>query len=173
MLCGRHYFTFPQHLNQDLGTQAYLKWIQPRYESTALPSAKRTISEGFPPPPKYGYVNDDVITGMERMAKEKREGKQTSLFLNGSHSLLFNKYLRTQRSRVSDKRAVSLCQTIQNSCWTLETVRIDRLKIKHIPYYSEIPWIKTPENSSSQGIYITEYHLATLQNLVLSSYWVI
>lgn len=103
---------------------------------------------------------------------KRREGKPTSLFLNGSHSLLFNKYLMTQRSRVSDKRAASLCQTIQNCCWTLETVRIDRLKIKHIPYYSEIPWVKTSANSSSWGIYITVYNLGTLQDLVLNSYWV-
>ena len=38
---------FHNTLNQDLGTQAYLKRIQPSYESTALPSAKKTISEGF------------------------------------------------------------------------------------------------------------------------------
>lgn len=172
MLCGRHYFTFPQHLNQDLGTQAYLKWIQPRYESTALPSAKRTISEGFFFPPKiwlcewwcYYWYGEDGL---------REERRQTSLFLSGSHSLLFNKYLMTQRARASDKKAASLCQTIQNCCWTLETVRIDRLKIKHIPYYSEIPWAKTPENSSSQGIYITECNLAALQDLVLNSYWVI
>lgn len=48
MLCDRHYFTFPQHLNQDLGTQAYLKRIQASCESTALPSAGRTIAEESP-----------------------------------------------------------------------------------------------------------------------------
>lgn len=172
MLCGRHYFTFPQHLNQDLGTQAYLKWIQPRYESTALPSAKRADSEGF-----FFFFQNMAMWMMMLLLVwrgwPKRERRQTSLFLSGSHSLLFNKYLMTQRARASDKKAASLCQTIQNCYWTLETVRIDRLKIKHIPYYSEILWAKTPENSSSRGIYITECNLAALQDLVLNSYWVI
>lgn len=48
MPCDRHYFTFPQHLNQDLDMQANLKIILPSCESRALLSANGTASEGSP-----------------------------------------------------------------------------------------------------------------------------
>lgn len=102
----------------------------------------------------------------------RRERTQTSLLFNGWRSLLANKYLMIQTGGSFSNRAAPLRQTIKICYWTLETVKIDRLKIKHSPYYSEIPWAKTPVISPSRGIYVTECNLATLQDLVLNSCWV-
>lgn len=90
MLCDRHYFIFPQHLNQDLGTQAYLKLTQPSCESTLLPSATSTISEGFALICGCVYSGQvDVITGIksgpqygeDSQGGERERRRQIDLFL--------------------------------------------------------------------------------------------
>lgn len=103
MLCDRHYFTFPQHLNQDLGTQAYLKRIQWSWESTGLPFAKQ--DPGRRSSLKCGSVyrgRVDVITGVKSgppYANGNQRGerrRQTYLFLLQRLSLSSHQQLSDQ-----------------------------------------------------------------------------
>lgn len=87
MLCSRHYFTFPQHLHQGLGTQACLKQTQPSCESAAPPSADRwELKESLKLWPclqrtSRCYSWGPIETHKERTAKEERGGQPLS-FLN-------------------------------------------------------------------------------------------
>lgn len=150
MPCDRHYFIFPQHLNQDLSTQAYLKQIQPGCESTALPSARRLFQKTLLRPWLLSTVDKWMLlrdwTGSpvwrgQRGEKGTTEGRLPQWLLLFSPTK--NLTIQTKESfREQGCPVISNYPTLDG--WTLEHAKINRLKIKCIPYCSEIMWAKTP-----------------------------
>ena len=153
--------------------QADLKWIHPHCESTAFPSANRTVRKDSLNVWPCLQGMSRCYSCMERIAKEEREKADLSLPSLMAH-FVFEPTTICPYKPVggSGESAALLHQTIWTCCWTLETL-MNRLKMKQIPYDSEIAWTKTPATPSSGGIYITDSNLAALQDLVLKSCWVI